>query len=154
MERLDIGELKAKYAAVCGETTNTRNRTWLVRRIAWRLQANALGGLSERAKQRARELANDADLRATAPKNQPKPSSTRQRTVTAPISFASDDRLPVPGSLITREYKGKTLRVKVLAQGSEFEGIVYKSLSAVAKLITGTHCNGFHFFRLAKEARS
>ena len=59
--------------------------------------------------------------------------------------------MPPPGSVITREYKGHPLQVKVLPNGFEFEGEVYKSLSAVAKAITGQHCNGFHFFRLGKE---
>jgi hypothetical protein len=62
-----------------------------------------------------------------------------------------DDRLPPPSTTITREYKGQTLQIKVLQTGFEFEGEVYKSLSAVAKAITGQHCNGFHFFRLGKE---
>ena len=43
------------------------------------------------------------------------------------------------------------LQVKVLPAGFEYEGHVYKSLSAVAKVITGQHCNGYHFFRLRKE---
>lgn len=43
-----------------------------------------------------------------------------------------DERLPLPGTLITREYKGQTLQVKVLLEGFEFEGEVYKSLNAVA----------------------
>jgi hypothetical protein len=54
----------------------------------------------------------------------------------------------MPGQELTREYKGQTLLVRVLPHGFEFEGEVYKSLSAVAKVITGTHCNGYLFFRL------
>ena len=50
--------------------------------------------------------------------------------------------------MLTRPYKGRTLQVQVLAQGFEFEGQVYRSLSAVAKAVTGSHCNGFLFFRL------
>jgi hypothetical protein len=42
--------------------TDNRNRTWLIRRIAWRLQANSEGGLSDRARARAAELVNDAAL--------------------------------------------------------------------------------------------
>ena len=57
--------------------------------------------------------------------------------------------MPVPGSILTREYKGQAYQVLVLPQGFEFEGDTYKSLSAVAKKITGQHCNGYHFFRLA-----
>ena len=50
-----------------GETTNTKNRVWLFRRIAWRLQALAEGDLSERAQGRAAELACDPDIRMSPP---------------------------------------------------------------------------------------
>ena len=59
--------------------------------------------------------------------------------------------LPPPGSIITRRYKGEEFQVKVLAEGFEFAGEVYKTLSGAAKAITGQHCNGFHFFRLNRE---
>ena len=51
------------------------------------------------------------------------------------------------GTVLTRPYKGAVLQVKILAEGFEYDGQVYPSLSAVAKAITGTHCNGFLFFR-------
>jgi len=73
--------------------------------------------------------------------------------VTIPISSPADRRVPSPGRFIERPYKGKTLRVKVVADGFEYEGDGYKSLSAVAKKITGQHMNGFLFFRL-KGART
>ncbi len=57
----------------------------------------------------------------------------------------------MPGTIITRSYKGQLLQVKVLPKGFEYEGEAYKSLSAVAKKITGSHCNGYLFFRLGKE---
>jgi len=60
--------------------------------------------------------------------------------------------VPPPGSIIARLYKGEVLQVRVLDHGFEFEGTVYRSLSAVAKKITGGHCNGHAFFRLGKEA--
>jgi hypothetical protein len=59
----------------------------------------------------------------------------------------ADDRLPPPGTVLTRPFKGAVLQVKVLAEGFEYQGQVYPSLSAVAKAITGSHCNGFLFFR-------
>ena len=68
MERMTIDELRDKYAEVFGEATRSRHKQYLIKRIAWRMQANAEGGLSERALQRAMELANDADLRVTAPR--------------------------------------------------------------------------------------
>jgi len=69
----------------------------------------------------------------------------------ATLLDAGDRRLPVPGTVLTRVYKGETLMVSVLPTGFEFEGEVYKSLSAVAKKITGSHCNGYLSFRLIKQ---
>src|SRR5690606_27198103 len=62
----------------------------------------------------------------------------------------SDPRLPSPGSAIVRQYKGKTIRVVVLEddRGFEYQGDRYRTLSAVAKVVTGSHMNGFRFFRL------
>jgi Protein of unknown function (DUF2924) len=136
---------------VFGDATIANNKTWLVKRIAWRIQALAEGDLSERAQQRAAELANDADLRLSPPKAKPAPLAA-DRTKTLPLRFKGDSRLPPPGTVIARLYKGETLQVKVLPKGFEYAGEVHKSLSAVAKAITGQHVNGFHFFRLGKEA--
>ena len=72
--------------------------------------------------------------------------------MTTPIQFSEDQRLPLPGTVLVREYKGNSVQVRVLDRGFEFEGEVYRSLSAVAKKITGTHINGFNFFRLQKGA--
>src|SRR5439155_12451148 len=68
LQRLTMQELRVRYAELFGETTAAKNRTWLLRRVAWRLQSLAEGDLSERARQRAAELANDADLRITVPR--------------------------------------------------------------------------------------
>ena len=59
---LSVSQLRLRYAEIFGETTNAAHKGWLVKRIAWRIQALAEGNLSERARQRAAELANDADL--------------------------------------------------------------------------------------------
>ena len=139
MKRMTVNELRAKYAEVFGEETKARHKQWLMRRIAWRMQSLTEGNLSERARRRAAELANDADLRTTAPRA-PKPApAAAGSTATATMNVAGDRRLPMPGQEIVRQYKGETYVVRVLDQGCEFEGAVYKSLSAVAKAITGTH---------------
>ncbi len=143
--RMSPKDLRAKYAEVFGEEARSGNKAWLVKRIAWRMQAIEEGDLSERARRRAEVLARDADLRVTPPKAKP-------AVLIAPLPRSGDARLPIPGTTIQRDYRGQTLHVSVLATGFEYEGEVYKSLSAVAKRITGTHCNGFHFFRLGKEA--
>lgn len=150
MERMTPSELHAKYAEVFGEQARSRNKRWLAKRIAWRLQANQEGDLSERARRRAEELANDAELRRTAPRL-PKGSPDRQdRTVTVAARFSGPARLPPAGTVLRRQYKGRVLQVTVLPAGFEYEGEVYKSLSAVAKAITGSHWNGYHFFGLSK----
>ena len=143
LQRLTVPQLRLRYAEVFHETTNANNRTWLVKKIAWRLQALAEGDLSERARQRAAELANDADLRANPPKTMPLPVPIDA----APPRPQADDRLPPHGTVLTRRYKGAVLQVQVRADGFEYQGQVYPSLSAVAKAITGSHCNGFYFFR-------
>jgi Protein of unknown function (DUF2924) len=66
--------------------------------------------------------------------------------VTGTLGDKANGRLPPPGTVLTRPYKGQTLQVKVLAEGFEYEGRNFRSLSAVAKHITGSHCNGFLFF--------
>src|SRR5262249_27025059 len=63
LEQLSTAQLRSRYALVFGEQTQAHHQGWLKKRIAWRLQALALGELSERVRQRARKLANDADLR-------------------------------------------------------------------------------------------
>src|SRR5262249_11035785 len=147
---LTTSQLQARYAEVFGEETHASHKTWLIKRIAWRLQAVALGGLFERALRRAAELANDADLRL----NPPMPRASSNAHGPQHPSPAPDRRLPQPGAILTRMYKGKQLEVTVLADGFSFAGSVYGSLSAVAKAITGSHTNGYLFFRLAKKEDS
>lgn len=152
LRRMTPADLREKYAEVFGEASRSGHKEWLIKKIIWRMQANAEGDLSERAKRRALELANDADLRTKAPPAPKSAPEAKERTVTHNVHFAGDQRLPMPGAVITREYKGQSLHVNVLPDGFEFEGQVYKTLSAVAKAITGTHTNGFLFFRLGKYA--
>ena len=156
LPRQTVAQLRSRFAEVFGEMTNAHNKSWLIKRLAWRLQAVAEGGLSERARQRAVELANDADLRLSPPKPQraihPEEES---RTNDAPsVRTQADGRLPLPGTILTRLYKGQQLQVTILDQGFAFQGKVYGSLSAVAKAITGSHCNGFLFFRLRQAGGS
>jgi hypothetical protein len=148
LERLGVKDLRGKYAEAFGEATKANNKVWLVKRIAWRLQALAEGNLSERARQRAAELANDADLRLSPPAPRRSMDTAPERTRTMILPLKVDDRLPPPGTVLTRLYKGRKLQVQVLPKGFEFEGETYPSLSAVAKAITGTHTNGYLFFRL------
>jgi hypothetical protein len=148
LPRRRVSELRARFAEVCGEPTPSHNKIWLVKRIAWRLQAQAEGDLSERARRRAAELAAEADLRLSAPPTDADATPDQQR---ATVRLPADDRLPRPGTILTRRYKGRTLQVEVLEHGFAFEGRTYRSLSAVAKAVTGSHCSGHFFFGLTEK---
>jgi hypothetical protein len=154
---LSLAQLRCRYAELFGEACQATNKTWLIRRLAWRLQALALGDLSQRARDRAAQLANDADLRLSPPRRpsaQPLTPIPLEPTAAAPgvATVRHDPRLPPPGSVLRRLYKGQQLDVTVLASGFAFQGQIFPSLSALAKAITGAHCNGFHFFRLSQAA--
>lgn len=154
--RMTTGELADRYEALHGRPARTRHRAYLIRKIAWRIQANAEGDLTDRARRRAAELADDAEVRVMAPKTliYP-PQHGHGATVSRPLPNGehNDPRLPSPGSAIVRQYKGRTIRVVVLADGEGFEhhGDRYRTLSAIAKKVTGSHINGFRFFRLGSK---
>jgi hypothetical protein len=155
---MTVTQLRARYAEVFGEETKSGNRQWLYRRVAWRVQALAYGGLSERARQRAAELARDADVRVQAPRaiapQRPSNASNRVLTMTGKVVASSDTRLPPPGSVLRRTWKGVEHEVTVLPTGFEYRGATYRSLSAAATAITGSHWNGFLYFGLiGKDAK-
>ncbi len=126
LQRMGAKQLRLRYAEVFGEQTPAHNKTWLVRRIAWRLQALAEGDLSERARRRAEELAHDADLRLNPPR--PRPADAPPAATPAAVVPRRDPRLPPVGSVLVRQYRCETLQVRVLADGFEFEGTAYPSL--------------------------
>lgn len=141
LESLTVAELRQRYAEVFHETTTSRHRRHLVRRILWRLQANESGEVSEAALQRARELAGDSQLRLTPPTEVGTLNSATGSTT------ARKDGLRI-GTLLSREYKGRLIRVAVVDDGFEYEGARYRSLTAVVKVVTGSHWNGRSFFGL------
>jgi Protein of unknown function (DUF2924) len=148
--RMTVGQLRERYLELFGEPTRSGNRDFLVKRLAWRVQSLAEGTLSERVRRRAEELARDADLRTTLPRP-PKRADATTKTVTAPAPKATaHDRLPIAGTVLTRKYRGRQVEAEVLPNGFEYEGQVYRSLSAV----TGSHWNGHLFFGLTTSSRS
>jgi hypothetical protein len=147
LRTLKTNELKARYRDLFGEDSPSSNRAHLFRRIAWRLQAQAEGDLSELAHRRASELANPADLRLRAPRYFWRELEARHDRP------GRDPRLPPAGTLVERFYRGQPIRVTVLENGFAYHGKSYGSLSAIAHRVTGTRWNGFHFFGLKQEWR-
>lgn len=151
LTKMTVAELQERYAEVFGEDSRCRHKDYLRKRIAWRMQVLVEGDISEAARQRARELARDADLRMAAPKGfweEPPAPAEPVRTVTGTLDVKSDQRLPISGAELVRPYKGRQIVVTVLDEGFFYDGQRYKSLSAIAKAVTGTNWNGFDFFGL------
>ena len=153
LRRLKIPALRRKYHELFGEQSKSSHNKFLFRRIAWRLQANAEGGLSDRARRRAAEIADDSDLRTRAARelvstHAPANLLRGERERSQP---QRDWRLPPPGALLTRRVVNRQIVVKVLEEGFEFETRRYRSLSAIAREVTGTRWNGLLFFGLAER---
>lgn len=157
LDRMPVRELQDRYAEVFDEPARSGNRQWLLRRVAWRIQMLAEGDLATRAMERAREraqhLARDADLRLRPPVAPPPVPENGANVISGPMQVHRDERIPPPGTLLTRRFKGHDYKVTVLAEGFEFDGVAYRSLSAVAHAITGSHWNGMYFFGLAERKR-
>ena len=154
LDDMDVARLQEKWEEVWREPCRSRNKFHLRKRIAWRIQSLAFGGLSQRALERARELADETRLRTREPQ-MARAADVSAGTGVAIHRFspsAPPDRL-MPGAVLTREYRGRKLLVTVLEKGFEFDGQAYRSLTAVAKAVTGTHWNGRLFFGLAKTGK-
>lgn len=149
LQQMTVPELRDRFAEMTGEKTTSRHKQYLIRRILWKLQAAEEGGLSERAKHRARELAATSDVRLTPPR--PRAVDAPERTLVGRLELPDENRLPPPGSILTRKCKGEVVQVRVLPKGFDYNGEVYRSLSAVAKAVTGTHWNGYSFFNLGRK---
>ena len=150
LDEMTIGQLKETYRELFGVPTRTRNKPYLQKKLAWRIQELAEGGLSDHARNQIEALAPDAPLRWRASNgggsnNAPaKPKEAPER----------DPALPPPGTVLTREHKGIDHRVTVLDDGFEYQGALYRSLSKIATEITGTRWNGFLFFRLKRRTQA
>ena len=149
LRHVTTAQLKDKYREVFGEDSRSNHKQFLFRRIAWRIQANAWGGLSERARRRALEIADDSDLRIRAPKNFLRQAIDETRTVEARLRPGLDLRLPLPGTPLIRRYQGKDIIVNVRADGGfECDGRIYTSLSKAVTEATGPRWNGFAYYNL------
>ena len=114
-----------------GEPPAVRSREVMVRLLGWRLQAEALGGLDVASERKLREIGDALERTGTY-----RPKLRRDLS---------------PGIVITREWKGVVHKVSVTDQGFEYEGRHFKSLSDVARTITGTRWSGPRFFGLEQK---
>ena len=142
-----VRELRAKYFELFGQPSRSNHKQFLFRRVAWRLQALAYGELSDETRRQALALAHDADLRIKAPSHLVGTAQqVLQPTLRSRRKGERDKRLPQPGSTLRREFKGQIVVVQILEHGFQYQDRFYKSLSAIARQVTGTHWNGYVFF--------
>ena len=152
LRRATVRELRVKYLELFGHESRSNHKQFLFRRVAWRLQALAYGELSELARQRALALAQDADLRIKAPQHLVgAPPELLLPTLRSRAKSGRDHRLPASGYVLQRKFKGQTVIVQVLADGFQYQDRFYKSLSAIARQVTGTNWNGYAFFQLKSK---
>ena len=122
---MSIAELKKMWGNLFEIPPQSSHKDFLIRKIAWRIQELAYGGLPDETRQRLRELRKKAETYNQKRRN-----------------------LPPEGTILTREYDGEEHRVLVLFDAFEYRGCKYRSLSDIARKITGTKWSGPRFFGL------
>jgi hypothetical protein len=155
LPKLGAAQLRAIHKELFGVAPQVVNCQHLRRKIAWHLQTARDGSLPESVRQHAIAIARETELRSRIGENlsRRRAEIPLNQTVAAKVIQTRDARLPMPGCLIVKDYKGNTIVVKVLDSGFEYDGRRFTSLSAIAGEITGTRWNGFLFFGLEKGAR-
>ena len=143
LKKMKLEELLSKFKEIFkDQKPGAINAGYLRKQIAYRLQELSYGGISNEARTRLEQLItvydpiNNRLLRKVKNPNGSRAEASRDR------------RLPIPGSMITKIYKGNAIKVKVLEKGFEYEGKHYRTLSQVANVVTSNHWNGFLFFNL------
>ena len=145
LKAMPLKDLKKKYEEVFdGAKAKSNSKTHLFRQIAWRIQELKDGSITEDCRAKINELICELD----PINNKCLRAANASSTLEAKNLPLRDLRLPIPGTVITKNYKGRTLQVTVLEEGFEYNGRFFKSLTALTKEITGLHWSGFNFFGL------
>ncbi len=151
---MSVAELREKWLEAFDAPTKQRHRQYMIRRIASKLQEDQLPRLT--AEQEARVAAHKRELEALPPSEWFPGAGRRKPAATAPQErhrATQNHRAISPGTVLTRAYKGHQVAVKALDGGRfEYLGKTYRSLSAIAREITGTTWNGWVFFGLTRKA--
>ena len=135
-----VPDLVARYEEVFGKPPRVKHRDWLWRRIAWKVQEQRFGGLSEVAKRRLDELIAEIDLPLCV-----------GHTAHGRLNGHTKPGDAVVGTTLVRAWRGVEIRTTRTEQGWECGGVVYGSLSAVAKAVSGSHVSGPAWFGVTKR---
>jgi hypothetical protein len=155
LRRLTAIDLKLKYRELFGEDARISHKEYLVRRIAWQLQAKTERDVGDQARQRIACIADFRDISPNAPwaLQRPAPPSSASLPIANYSEVFRDPRLPPVGAELRRQYQGRQIVVQVVEDGFQYESRHYRSLSAVARHITSVRWNGFLFFGLTERIR-
>ena len=135
LKAMSVNELKTEWQAMFDAPAPNNSRTFLESRLAYRIQELTYGGPDKPTRRLLDLLADEVEG-----------TLTRKAQIT-------DPRNPVVGTKLIREWDGTAHTVTVLKDGFDWGGQRYKSLSAVARAITGTRWNGYRFFGLRERKR-
>jgi hypothetical protein len=135
LKAMSVNELKTEWQAMFDAPAPNNSRTFLESRLAYRIQELTYGGPDKQTRRLLDLLADEVE-----------------GTLTRKTQIA-DPRNPVVGTKLIREWDGIAHTVTVLKEGFEWGGKRYKSLSAVARAVTGTRWNGYRFFGLRERKR-
>ncbi len=143
IQAMTTGQLRTEFQRLSGRPTGSWNQEWLRRKTSWLLQSAH------------RQASDTVKFPTLVPEVRDQPRSPR---LDAPIQALSgqgvwDPRLPRPGTEIVRMYRGLRLTIRVREDGFEWNGALYRSLTALARAITGTHWSGPFFFGLRTRVR-
>ncbi len=145
LRKSSLDDLRETYREHFGREPRVKySREWLWKRIAWRIQEKRFGGLSALAKRRVNELIAELDL----------PSEEKQRAVTGALRRPGTAKEPVPGTVLSRKWRDREVSCKLVEGGYESDGVVYRSLTAAARAVTGSRWNGKLFWGLTKRKKA
>jgi hypothetical protein len=135
LKEMSVKELKAEWEKLIGTSAPNNSRAFLEFRIAYRIQELTYGGPDRETRRMLDLLADEVEGH-----------SKRKYQII-------DPRNPVTGTRLIREWEGIEHTVTVLKDGFDWQGRKFKSLSAVAREISGTRWNGYRFFGLRERKR-
>ena len=144
LRAMKVPDLVDRYTELFGKPPRVKHREHLWKRCAWKVQENRFGGLSRMAKDRLEELIAEINL----------PLGEKTRTVSGVLKKNRRPDDPAPGTVLTRTWKSQEIRVLVRDDGYECNGELFRSLTAVARAITGSRWNGRLFFGLTNRKKA
>ena len=158
LQGMSLGEIRGEFEKVFGKPSLSRDRKVLVKRIAEKIQGDAAGSKTEKAEAKAEApkptLTVKFERKGKAKAAGKAKKAGKEKRTKPRLTDQRDPRLPKVGTTITKEWHGKKLLVRVLDDGFEYDGKPFRSLSGLARHITGQIINGYGFFALlGKEGK-